>query len=98
MSRVLFLLNKTHTNHVGSGRMTEYGPEKWLDQGIIVVTMNYRLYLLGFLSLGIPEVPGNQGLLDQLMALKMVQSDIHKFGGDPEQVIFVCQIGSLLQK
>ena len=65
--------------------MTEYGPEKWLDQGIIVVTMNYRLYLLGFLSLGIPEVPGNQGLLDQLMALKMVQSDIHSFGGDPQQ-------------
>ena len=66
--------------------MTEYGPEKWLEQGIIVVTINYRLYLLGFLSLGIPEVPGNQGLLDQLMALKMVQSDIHKFGGDPQQV------------
>jgi len=62
-----------------------------LDQGIIVVTMNYRLYLLGFLSLGIPEVPGNQGLLDQLMALKMVQSDIHKFGGDPEQVTLAGQ-------
>ena len=30
----------------GSGRMAEYGPQKWLDQGIIVVTMNYRCGLM----------------------------------------------------
>ena len=29
----------------GSGIMTEYGPEKWLDQGIVVVTVNYRYHV-----------------------------------------------------
>ena len=31
----------------GSGRMAEYGPEKWIDQGIIVVTVNYRCVATG---------------------------------------------------
>lgn len=75
----------------GSGRMTEYGPAKWLDQGIVVVTVNYRSYALGFLSLGTPLVPGNQGLLDQLEALKLVQASISSFGGDPSQVTLMGQ-------
>jgi len=75
----------------GSGVFTEYGPEKWLDQGIVVVTVNYRSYALGFLSLGIPEAPGNQGLLDQLEALKLVQASIANFGGDPNQVTLMGQ-------
>ena len=32
----------------GSGVFTEYGPEKWLDQGIVVVTVNYRYKLIFF--------------------------------------------------
>ena len=32
----------------GSGVFTEYGPEKWLDQGIVVVTVNYRCKLISF--------------------------------------------------
>ena len=75
----------------GSGVITEYGPEKWLDEGIVVVTLNYRSYALGFLSLGIPEAPGNQGLLDQLEALKLVQATISGFGGDPQQVTLMGQ-------
>ena len=34
----------------GSGVFTEYGPEKWLDQGIVVVTVNYRYKLIFFSS------------------------------------------------
>ena len=75
----------------GSARKVDYGPDLWLDQGIVVVAMNYRLYSLGFLSLGIPEAPGNQGLLDQLEALKLVQSSIALFGGDPNQVTLAGQ-------
>jgi len=75
----------------GTGRMTEYGPDKWLDQGIVVVTVNYRSYALGFLSLGTPSVPGNQGLLDQLEALRLVQASISNFGGDPSQVTLMGQ-------
>jgi len=75
----------------GSGRVMEYGPEKWIDQDIVVVTLNYRGYSLGFFSLGTSTVPGNQGLLDQLEALKLVQTSISGFGGDPKQVTLMGQ-------
>ena len=37
-------------------RYDEYGPDRWLDEGLVVVTVNYRGGALGFLSLGTPEV------------------------------------------
>ncbi len=49
---------------------------------MIFINITYhsqRSYALGFLSLGIPEAPGNQGLLDQLEALKLVQASIANF-------------------
>lgn len=54
--------------------------------GVIVVTVNYRLGALGFLSTDDTVTSGNQGLLDQLMALKWVNRNIQYFGGDPSQV------------
>ena len=53
---------------------------------IVVVTINYRLGALGLLRL--PEIGafGNQGLLDQVMALRWVRDNIVAFGGDPAQV------------
>ncbi|XP_064606295.1 neuroligin-2-like [Liolophura sinensis] len=56
----------------------------WTD--VVVVTLNYRLGPLGFLSLGNDDMPGNYGLLDQLAALKWVKDNIHTFGGDPTRV------------
>jgi len=59
--------------------------------GHMVVTLNYRLFALGFLAL--PEIAaenngtaGNQGLQDQTAALQWVQRNIAAFGGDPDQV------------
>ena len=46
----------------------------------------YRLGLLGFLSLGTEDVPGNAGVRDQVMALTWVQENIREFGGDPDLV------------
>lgn len=42
--------------------------------------------IIGFLNLGIPECPGNVGLKDQVLALKWVQQNIKRFGGDPNDI------------
>lgn len=70
----------------GSGDRTSFGPDYLIQHNVIVVTLNYRLGVLGFLCLNTPEVPGNAGLKDQVMALKWVQKNIEKFGGDKDNV------------
>ena len=52
----------------------------------VLVTLNFRLGLLGYLGLGNDELPGNLALWDQLVALKWVKKNIHIFGGDPNNV------------
>uniref|UniRef100_A0A669F0W0 Carboxylic ester hydrolase n=1 Tax=Oreochromis niloticus TaxID=8128 RepID=A0A669F0W0_ORENI len=52
-------------------------------QDVVVVLIQYRLGLLGFLSTGDEHIPGSCGLLDQVEALKWIQQHIHNFGGDP---------------
>jgi carboxylesterase type B len=70
----------------GSGN-TEYQTfERFVEQGVIVVTVNYRLGPLGFLCLGDPESDGNMGLRDQLMALRWVKDNIRHFGGDAMRI------------
>ena len=56
------------------------------DGDVVMVSINYRLGLLGFLSLADENLPGNMGLLDQALALEWVQDNIKEFGGDPNQV------------
>ncbi|XP_053395835.1 neuroligin-2-like [Mercenaria mercenaria] len=53
---------------------------------VIVVTINYRLGVFGFLSTGDHNAPGNAGLWDQHMALQWVHDHISRFGGDKERV------------
>ena len=72
-----------------TGDSTEelYGPGALLDKDVILVSMNYRLNILGFLNLGSDEqASGNQGLWDQHEALKWVQKNIEAFGGDANRV------------
>lgn len=44
------------------------------------------LFVIGFLTLADPELPGNYGLMDQLLALKWIQRNIEFFGGDKNKV------------
>lgn len=53
---------------------------------IIVITFNYRLSILGFYANPDLGVMGNNGLMDQVMAMKWVHENIHNFNGNPHQV------------
>ncbi|XP_036399567.1 carboxylesterase 3 [Megalops cyprinoides] len=55
-------------------------------QGVVVVIIQYRLGILGFLSTGDEHAKGNWGFLDQIAALQWVQENIESFGGDPKSV------------
>ncbi|KAJ9592676.1 hypothetical protein L9F63_015648, partial [Diploptera punctata] len=70
----------------GTGSSNTYGPQYLLDKDIILVTINYRLGPLGFLSTGDSVCPGNNGFKDQVFALRWVQENIEAFGGDPNSV------------
>ncbi|XP_075214239.1 esterase E4-like [Lycorma delicatula] len=70
----------------GSSSLKDYGPEILLDKDIILITFNYRLDILGFLSTGDKEAPGNFGFKDQVAVLRWVRQNVKHFGGDPERV------------
>ena len=93
---------------IHGGGLTSGGPESsdpsWLvERGVVVVTIAYRLGLLGFLAHpalaaeSSTGISGNYGLLDSLFALRWVQSNIAAFGGNPDNVtIFGQSSGGLL--
>jgi para-nitrobenzyl esterase len=80
--------------HGGSllvGESNDYDPARLVRDGVIVVTVNYRLGALGFLAdPALADRPGgpsgNFGLEDQQAALRWVQRNIRGFGGDPANV------------
>ncbi len=71
----------------GSGDGIEFDGAAFARRGVILVTLNYRLGLLGFLAH--PELGpdrGTYGLLDQLAALRFVKANARAFGGDPRNI------------
>jgi len=68
----------------GSGSAAEYRGSAFARDGIVCVTINYRLGAEGFLYLG--DGIANLGLLDQIAALHWVQDNIAAFGGDPGRI------------
>ena len=76
----------------GSSRETLYDGARLASEGVVVVSINYRLGVLGYLahpalSAESPQgLSGNYGLMDQIEALRWVQRNIAAFGGDPQNV------------
>lgn len=64
-----------------------YEPSRLVAQDVVVVTMNYRLGVLGFMPAAeLPVGSGQYGLMDQQLALQWVQDNIEAFGGDADNV------------
>ncbi len=75
----------------GAGSEPRYDGAYLAKQGVVVVSLNYRLGVLGFLAHpGLADErngqTGNYGLMDQIAALRWVKNNIAAFGGDPDQV------------
>ncbi|XP_063831173.1 juvenile hormone esterase-like [Ostrinia nubilalis] len=70
----------------GSGDADFNGPEYLVSRGVIIITFNYRLDFLGFLSLNTSKIPGNNGLRDMVTLLRWVQANAAYFGGNPADV------------
>jgi len=79
----------------GWGATKSMDGDAWARNGVILVTINYRLNLLGFLAH--PELTaeegtsGNYGMYDQVAALKWVYENIAQFGGDPSNITVMGQ-------
>jgi para-nitrobenzyl esterase len=84
---------------IGSSAMANYSGEYTAAKGALYVSFNYRINAMGFMAH--PELTkespnhasGNYGWLDQVAALKWVQRNIAKFGGDPGRVTIMGQSG-----
>ena len=68
----------------GDAQFQSFG--KLLQQNVIVVSINYRLGVLGFFSMGNYQFSGNLGIRDQRLALQWIKKNIINFGGDPQRV------------
>ena len=79
----------------GCGHEKHFDGPVWPSHGVIGVTINYRLGLMGFACL--PELQeeaghtGNYGLYDQMTAMQWVKHNIAAFGGDPENITIMGQ-------
>jgi len=77
---------RIHGGAYTTGAGSQFDGTTLATKGVIVVTINYRLDVFGFLSTEDDVMPGNYGMLDQIAALQWVKENIAAFGGDPNQV------------
>jgi para-nitrobenzyl esterase len=79
-----------HGGALVTGESDDYNPAKLVEDGVTVVTINYRLGALGFLAhpalADANGQSGDYGLMDQQAALRWVQRNIASFGGNPHNV------------
>lgn len=74
----------------GSSDPGIYGPDYFMDtREVVMVTIQYRLGVFGFLAANDKSCKGNYGLKDQSLALRWIQKNIGAFGGDNQQVTVI---------
>lgn len=74
------------------------GPDFFLSQDNVVVHVEYRVQMFGFLNLGFGEYTGNMALKDQQLALKWVYRNIENFSGKKDEImIFGASTGELFR-
>lgn len=77
---------------IGSSNMKVYDGAKLAARGdVVVVSVNYRVGVMGFFSAFIPDADGNMGLYDQVLAVKWIKENAASFGGDPEHIVLIGQ-------
>ncbi|GFO28692.1 carboxylic ester hydrolase [Plakobranchus ocellatus] len=86
LSRSVPVMVWIHGGGYRTGHGAPYNGERLAAKGVVMVSFNYRLDALGFLSMENDLMPGNYGMLDQVAALKWVKDNIASFGGDPQRV------------
>ncbi|XP_038211435.1 esterase B1-like [Zerene cesonia] len=63
-----------------------YSPDFFIEEGVVVVTINHRLGILGYFTTEDDVIPPNAGLKDFILGLNWINDNIKAFGGDPSQV------------
>lgn len=76
------------SNQVGSASLFD-GSAIAAIGDVIVITINYRLNILGFLTPGPEIMSGNYGLHDQILALKWISINAESFNGDPKRITYI---------
>lgn len=81
----------------GTSTLKVYDPRIIVaETQVIFVSIQYRISIFGFLYMNHEDAPGNQGLIDQNLALKWIQNNIQYFGGDSSKItIFGESAGSV---
>ena len=81
---VIFYIHDGDFIHGASQQFPPHQLVAWYK--LVVVTVNFRLGALGFLSTADEYSPGNYGMLDLSLALKWVHDNIRAFNGDPDRI------------
>ena len=79
-----------HGGAMKAGSVRDYETEgiirNFVSRGVVIVSIQYRLGMLGFFTTFTDEFPPNRGMLDQVEAIKFVREEIGNFGGNPYQI------------